>query len=249
MAQAFRGARVVMLGEVHDNPAHHALQARIVADLNPSALVFEMIEPAQARSISPDMRSDANALGDALEWEARGWPDFDMYHTIFTAAPDADIFGGALPRETVRAAVSDGAAQVFGAASSLFGLDDPLDTDEQSTREALQQTAHCNALPENLLPGMVDAQRLRDAALAQAVVNALQQGTPGPIVVIAGNGHVREDWGIANALRHYLEITGETAKIATLGQFEGAAPEAPSLTHWVVTEAIQRDEDPCDAFR
>lgn len=243
----FREADVVMLGEVHDNALHHAVQARIVAAIEPSAIVFEMIEPAQARAVTDDIRADAVKLEAVLEWEARGWPDFAMYYPIFAAAPEAGIFGGALPRGEVRDAVTEGAAAVFGSAAPLFGLDQPLDAEQQAAREALQMAAHCDALPESVLPGMVEAQRLRDAALARAVVNAMGQGD-GPVVVIAGNGHVREDWGIPAALRHYLAETGETARIVTLAQFESAAPEAPKVTRWLVTEAAKRD-DPCASFR
>jgi uncharacterized iron-regulated protein len=244
----FRGADIVLLGEVHDNALHHAVQARVVAGLEPSAVVFEMVEPGQARAITPDIRQDALKLETTLSWDARGWPDFAMYFPIFAAAKDAGFFGGALPRDEVRKAVSDGAAPVFGGAAPLFGLDRPLDEAQQSDREALQLAAHCDALPEDILPGMVEAQRLRDAALARAVVNAMQQDEEGPVVVIAGNGHVREDWGIPQALRIYLEATGTPATIVTLGQYELAAPEAPKVTHWVVTDAAEREE-PCAAFR
>ena len=244
----FRGADVVMLGEVHDNALHHAVQARIVAALQPSAIVFEMITPGQARAVTEDIRADVLKLQSALEWEARGWPNFAMYYPIFAAAPREGIFGGAVPREDVRDAVSEGAAAILGGAAPLFGLDQPLDDQQQAAREALQMAAHCDALPEEMLPGMVEAQRLRDAALARAVVNALSQGGDGPVVVIAGNGHVREDWGEPSALRHYLDATGETAEIVTFGQFEEAAPEAPQVTRWLVTEAAKRD-DPCATFR
>ena len=40
-------ARIVILGEIHDDPAHHANQARAVSALHPRALVFEMLTPAQ----------------------------------------------------------------------------------------------------------------------------------------------------------------------------------------------------------
>lgn len=244
----FRDADIVFLGEVHDNPAHHALQARVVSSLGPSALVFEMVEPGQARAITQDIRSSAIKLEAALAWDARGWPDFAMYFPIFAAAEKAGLFGGALPRDDVRRAVSDGAASVFGAAAPLFGLDQPLKAAQQADREALQMAAHCDALPEEMLAGMVEAQRLRDAALARAVINAMQQGGQGPVVVIAGNGHVREDWGIPQALRVYLDASGETANILSLGQYEETPPDTPNVTHWVVTEAAMR-EDPCNAFR
>jgi len=207
-----------------------------------------MIEPRHALDITPDIRFDAIALANHLEWEARGWPDFAMYYPIFSSAPKAAVFGGALPRETVRLAVEDGAAATFGDSATLFGLADPLPSAEQETRETQQQEAHCNALPPEILPGMVEAQRLRDAALAQAVVNALAQDFDGPVVVIAGNGHVREDWGVPVALRNYFDQSNRSHTIATLAQYEGTAPENPPVDHWVVTKAAERG-DPCAAFR
>ena len=42
---------------------------------------------------------------------------------------------------------------------------------EQAAREAEQMAAHCDALPEDILPGFVEAQRLRDAALAEDVLS------------------------------------------------------------------------------
>ena len=243
-----RDADVVFLGEVHDNAEHHIQQARVIAALQPSAIVFEMIEPGQARTITPAQRKDAVALEAHLAWEDRGWPDFSMYFPLFYMSQHAAIFGGAMPRDEVRRAVSEGGAAIFGDAAALFGLDQPLPEGEQERRNALQQAAHCNALPEDILPGMVEAQRLRDAALARAVVNALAQKGDGPVVVIAGNGHVREDWGVPEALRHYAGATGESLTIATLAQYEVEAPETPPVTHWVVTPAAERG-DPCEAFK
>jgi uncharacterized iron-regulated protein len=101
LSAPFRDAQIVILGEVHDNPMHHANQARIVYDLQPHALVFEMFGPDKARGLTPDIRDNAIALEAALDWQDSGWPDFAMYYPIFSSAPDAAIFGGALPRETV----------------------------------------------------------------------------------------------------------------------------------------------------
>ncbi len=239
------------MGEIHDNPIHHANQARIVADLKPDALVFEMIEPATARTIGKDDRANAVALEAALGWADSGWPDFAMYFPIFAAAPDAAIFGGAAPREDVRRAVSEGAAAVFGAGASLFGLDRPLPVPQLQTRLKLQQTAHCNALPEDVLPGMVEAQRLRDAAIAKAALAAFEHArsasdTP-QVVVITGNGHAREDWGAPAILRGYFEDEPDI-EIAALGQFEVEDSPDKAFTSRVITEAAERD-DPCAVFQ
>ena len=235
-------ADVVILGEVHDNPAHHVNQATAVAALRPKALVFEMFGPEAALKALPEIRRDADRLAGALGWEAGGWPDFAFYHPIFVAAPDAPVFGGALPRGEVRRAVEDGAAEVLGSSAALFGLDMPLDPDEQAVREAGQMRAHCDALPEHILPGMVEAQRLRDAALSRAVVAAMAE-TGGPVAVITGNGHARTDWGMPRMLARALP----GATVYSLGQFE--APPDGDAPHdgWIVTAPAERD-DPCAAF-
>ncbi len=236
-------ADVVILGEVHDNPAHHVNQALAVAALRPNALVFEMFGPKAALAVTPEVRGIAERLADTLDWEASGWPDFAMYHPIFLAAPDAVVFGGDIPREEVRRAVTEGAAAVLGGSAPLFGLDQSLDPEEQELREAGQMTAHCDALPEDILPGMVEAQRLRDAGLARAVLAAIAE-TGGPVVVITGNGHARQDWGLPRMLAR--AAPGLT--VLSLAQFEGPPEDEPPYDLWLVTAPAPRD-DPCAVFR
>lgn len=234
-------ADIVILGEVHDNHQHHRNQARAVAALRPSALVFEMLTPDQAARTPAD-RSDADALSTAYDWPTSGWPDFAMYHPIFAAAPQARIYGGDLPPGAAQRAVSAGAAPVFGPEAGRYGLADALAPADQAAREAEQRAAHCNALPENLLAGMVQAQRLRDAALARAVLKALDE-TGGPIAVITGTGHARVDRGVPAVLAR----VAPTAKVIAIGQVEGRADAAEPYDLWIVTEPIPRD-DPCAAF-
>lgn len=235
-------ADVVILGEVHDNPAHHANQAQTIAAMSPAAVVFEMLDVQQAKRVTPLLRADEAALGAALDWAQSGWPDFAMYYPIFTAS-DAQIYGGALPKDQVRAAIGDGAAPVFGADAARFGLSVPLPEDQQNNREALQMSAHCDALPEEMLPGMVEAQRLRDAGLARAIVQAWTE-TGGPVAVITGNGHARMDWGIPAA----LAVAAPELSVLSLGQLEAAPDGDVPYDLWLVTKPAPR-EDPCAAFR
>ncbi|WP_425091731.1 ChaN family lipoprotein [Tropicimonas sp. S265A] len=241
-------ADVVILGELHDNPIHHENQARAVAAIMPKALVFEMLTPDQAAAATPEARSDAARLEAALRWSDGGWPAFSMYWPIFAAAPDAAVLGAALPRDLVRQSVMDGAVAVFeqtGNDPAQFGLDQPLPEAEQTAREEMQQEAHCNALPPQMLPGMVDAQRLRDAAFANAVARAVETyGTP--VVLITGNGHARRDWGVPV----YLSAVAPELSTYVLGQFEDApdADYAEQFDAWIVSAPAER-EDPCAVFR
>ncbi|WP_435530867.1 ChaN family lipoprotein [Pseudogemmobacter humi] len=234
-------ADVWFLGEVHDNAAHHLGQARAVAALAPKALVFEMVGPEPGDLPAFD---DAAALADALNW-GEGWPDFALYHPIFLAAPDARIYGAEVPRERARRAFSEGAAAVFGPEAGRYGLDTPLAPGDQAARVEEQFAAHCGAMPREMMTGMVEAQRLRDASLAEAAARAYAE-TGGPVAVITGNGHARRDHG-APAL---LAGAAPELRILTLGQIErgGEAPEAPPYDLWLLTEPAPR-EDPCAGLK
>ncbi len=240
-------AEIIIFGEVHDNPFHHENQADAVAALAPGALVFEMLTPDLAARATAENRQNPRDLDKALAWDARGWPEFSMYFPIFAAAPEAVIIGGGLPREKVRRAAIEGAAKVFGEEAAAFGLDRDYDEDVQLMLEAEQQAAHCNALPAEMLPGMVEAQRLRDAALARAAINALDDIRAGagssPVVVITGNGHARGDFGVPSL----LAILPDAPLVYSIGQFEGAPSESPKFDFWIVTDSIERP-DPCEAF-
>lgn len=239
----FDGADVVFLGELHDNPAHHLRQAELVSELAPTALVFEMLTQAQADLVSPELVADEAALEAALGWNDSGWPDFSMYYPIFAAAPEAAYFGAAVPRDVARAAMAEGLHTGFRGEAEAFGLTTPLPEEQQARREALQLAAHCDAMPEEMLPIMVDIQRLRDAELAYSAVQALE-AHGGPVVVITGNGHARMDWGAPV----YLMAAAPALRIAALGQ--GEDDGAPSGLFDVVESAPPAERgDPCTAFR
>jgi len=235
-------ADVTVLGEVHDNPAHHLGQAQAIRAIDPAAVVFEMLTPAQAARVTPDLLGDEAALEAALVWHASGWPDFALYYPVFAVLDDARVFGAALDRGDVRRAVGEGAAAIFGGEAARYGLTEVLPQAEQAEREAAQFAAHCEAMPIEMMGGMVEAQRLRDAALARAVVQARSE-TSGPVVVIAGNGHARRDWGLL------VPLARAAPGLTTLSvAFVEAAQDADApFDLWIVTAPAER-EDPCKAF-
>lgn len=237
-------ADIVILGEVHDNAVHHANQARAIAALRPVALVWEMLTEAQAHAM-PDDRSDAAVVAQVLGWEGTGWPDFALYHPLILAAPQARHLGAAVPRAEARRAFAEGAAGVFGAQAEQFDLTRALPAVEQAAREAEQYEAHCQALPLDMMQGMVEAQRLRDAALARSALEALRD-TGGPVVIITGNGHARSDWGVPSVLAR----AAPGATVLSVGQIEaGTGQEGPQPWDlWLVTDPQPRP-DPCEAFR
>jgi len=233
------GWDVYILGEVHDNPAHHAHQADLTAQIAPRALVFEMLTAEQALRLTPQNRTNEDTLARLLDWQASGWPDFSYYFPIFEAAPDAAIYGGAFTGD-LRGVVRENRPPE-SVLTQLFALDAALPPHEQAAREAFQDGSHCFAMPKHLLPGMVLAQRVRDAGLAYRTLAALDD-TQGPVVLVTGNGHARTDWGVPALLRH----ARPELRVWSLGQSEDGRISGPFDA--VRDAAAPEREDPCAAF-
>ena len=237
-------AQVIFVGEVHDNPLHHDAQAALVANWQPTALVFEMLDVTEAEIVMKERAAGRfDGLSDTLAWDNSGWPDFAMYGQIMQAAPEAVIYGAEVGRGTLMPVIENGAAAEFGVQAAMFGLDAALPDDQLAARLTLQSEAHCDALPEEMLPGFVEAQRFRDAKLADTALSALV-AHGAPVVVITGNGHARIDWG-APAL---IALASPDTEVFSIAILEG--PPEPDLPTdaWIVTDPFDRP-DPCLAFQ
>jgi len=241
LVERMRGAQVVILGEVHDNPAHHRVQAAAVAALAPRAVVWEMLTAEVTAKLTPQIIADPAALAEVTDWNTSGWPPLEMYLPVFQAAPEAAQVGALVPRIAARAVMDTGAVAAFGADAALYGLADPLPAAEQAAREVDQMENHCNALPEKILPMMVEIQRLRDAVLARAALRALEQ-TGGPVVLITGNGHARADRGVPV----YLRRAAPGVAVFALGQSE--AGQVSGQFDAVVDGPATERPDPCAGF-
>ncbi|UWQ49167.1 ChaN family lipoprotein [Leisingera caerulea] len=242
-AEMLRGADVAILGEVHDNAVHHQRQAALLAALQPKAVVWEMITAEQAAELDPEVLADAKHVAQALDWAQSGWPEFSLYAPVFAAAKGARQYGALVPRAEAARALEQGAAAYFGAeAAARFGLDRPLLAAEQAAREGDQLASHCNAMPAEMLPVLVDIQRLRDASLAAAADRALAE-TGGPVAVITGNGHARTDRGLAV----YLVKARPKARIRSLGQSEDG--QISGTFDLVLDAPAAERPDPCLAFQ
>lgn len=244
MISALRGADIVIPGETHDNPAHHRWQAKLAAELAPRTIAFEMIPEAREADANA-AQAEGRDIGEAIDWAGSGWPDWAMYRQIIDAAPGALITGGGRDRETIRLAAAEGAAAAFGPGAARFGLDSPLAPDVLASMLAEQQSAHCGMMPEEMLPRMVEVQRLRDAAFAAAALRGVEEaGTPA--FLITGSGHARNDRGAPA----YLHEAAPGLKVISVGLIEaGTPPERATLYDFAIFTAAQSREDPCAAFR
>jgi len=258
--RAIAEADHVAVGEIHDNPDHHLVQAAIVeaivADGRKPTLVFEMIperlNPALQDFLASGSR-DSDALGTVLEWNKRGWPDWSIYGPIADAAlrHDLPMIAGDLDRDRIRAVGRKGKGALDPARIARYGLDRPLEPRSQTALKKILFDGHCGLLPEAALSPMVTVQRARDGALGDAMASAAVDNRDGT-VLIAGAGHVRKDWGAPSVLAR-LTPQAKILSIALVEVSEQAdriddyeLGNADSLPYdFVIFTPRSKREDPC----
>src|ERR1700690_1575480 len=224
-------ARFKLLGEVHDNPLHHSLRAQVVSAIGATgarpAVVMEQFDlgsddaliAAQARGTDAEQLADTGKLNRG-DW---GWP---LHRPIVDAALAARMpirAGNLSDRELMRIARAGLQSAPDAAWRPRFDAT-PWGEREAAGLRAEIGESHCNALPDAVVPTLVLAQRVRDAAMAQALVDA---ATGDGAILIAGNGHVRNDLGVPR----YLQapgMPGDRTSTLSVGWIEVSAEEGRS---------------------
>jgi uncharacterized iron-regulated protein len=190
---AFGEARIAYVGEKHDNPDHHRLEAELIAarlKAKPgSAVVFEMLDEAQApklAALAPD--DDFDAIRAKLEWPAKGW-DLAVYGPLFQQAlREGRLVAGNIGKARI--------GQLYGGGEDLL-KDDPrfatVATASPAVRAHLLDSiyeAHCRMQARESLRPMLAIQLAKDASMAEALRREA------PAMLVAGGEHVRGDSGV-----------------------------------------------------
>ncbi len=251
-------AKLVLLGERHDNPDHHRLQGVVISELVKAgrrpAVVLEMLEVEQQPLIdayAADPAATAAGFGKALAWEKTSWPPFSEYQPVFEAAfaGKLPVFAGNLAQADAKALVKQGVSALPAARAQALRLEQPFPEPLEQDLLAELRASHCGHLPEKYLAPMALAQRARDAQLAQVLARV---GAKDGAVLIAGAGHARLDRGVP----YYLKLEAPDSSVVSLAfrevQRDQSEPSAHDASEgpfdyvWFTPRAS--DEDPCAAF-
>jgi uncharacterized iron-regulated protein len=257
LEQGLTRARYVLLGEVHDNAHNHRLHRDLLAALvrggRHPAIAMEQFDrehqPALQR-VQDQPAPTPESLKTAGHFNAQGW-NWSYYEPIVRLALDhrLPIVAANLSRADAFRVSAEGAAPVLGAATvGALHLDDPLPDAARQRLEQVIDEGHCGEAPRNILPGMVAAQRARDAIMAQALQ------AHAPAVLIAGNGHVRRDFGVPHYLAQYPE--GDDVRAVAFIEVDEARRQptdyvtsgAPEYDYIVFTPRTARP-DPCKTLQ
>lgn len=242
-----RGADIVLLGETHDNAAHHATQRRLLeslADRKP-ALVMEQFDLEQQASLDAILRNNGTRQEKLAALKALmkpGW-EWNGYEGLLNTALDRGlpVLAANISREALREISRNGVDALGKGASVQLGLDTGWSPAQQASLRQEVAAAHCGMLPEAAVSAMTEAQRVRDAIMADRLLSA-----PGSAVAILGRGHVRQDLAVPT----YLKRRAPQKTVLAVALAEGeAAPDAPQPYDYVIpSQAVSRAVDPCAAF-
>ncbi|HLX28158.1 MAG TPA: ChaN family lipoprotein [Casimicrobiaceae bacterium] len=252
-------ARYRLLGEIHDDPAHHAIRGRLLeaiagAGVHPAVVMEQFdLDHDDALRVAQQSGATAEQIAEAGALDRKGW-QWPLHEPIIGAALAAKlpVRAGNLSRS----ALFEPEATLAANASLRARFDSARWTAGQARKLRHDIVVdHCGQLPENIVPRLVLAQRLRDAAMAQALVD---DATPDGAILIAGNGHVRRDLGVpvdldagaggAAAIVSVGFVEVESAKRATPAFARTLAKRYAAFDYIWLTAPIARP-DRCAVFR
>lgn len=247
------GATHVLLGETHDNPVHHANQLTLLDALTRAgkkpALMMEQFDVEHQDAIDNARRAlkqdatltgeerrkflheAADAIATAGKLNRTGWK-WPQYQPLVETAVNLNlpVIAANLSRTAARDVFRQGLAAAPVTADETFWRDTWNAAREAEVR-ATMKAGHCGQLPESMAPGMVNAQRARDAVMAKALAAHATRGT----VFIAGRGHVRRDVGVPL----YLLRNAPNERMVVVGLVEVAADKTKPEDYAELQSAIE----------
>lgn len=210
VAARVRAHRVVMVGEQHDQAAHHEAQRRIIEMVagggNGVVVGLEMLTWDKQEALDRFNRGeiDVAGLADAVDWKKAWGFDYGLYAPLFATgqASGARFVALNAPRALVRAVREKGVDSLDAADRDRVPELDLGDALHRAWFEGIFASSG-HAMKPTYLDGFYRAQVLWDEAMADRAVRAVKDGAR-QLVVIAGAGHVALGRGVPQRIERRL---------------------------------------------
>lgn len=235
--------QVLLLGEVHDNAAQHALRLQALAALlargDRPALLLEPFDrerqPAIDRALQADTSGPLDARVDAVidaSGKVAGW-DWALYRPYLRLALQQGL-------PIVAANVSRAESRrIIALGLGPTGWQPEVPEDIARAQAAAIERSHCGQVDAGLAVRLSQAQVARDQFMARMIGTFAARG----VVLLAGNGHVRKDIGVPRWLSPALRERSHV-----VGYLEPDDDDVGAYDE-VVRTAAQPREDPCAQMR
>ena len=239
---------IVLFGEVHDNAAQHRLRLGVIESMLRAgarpALLFEQfdrerqgeIDRVRAALPAPDVEALIAAGSGAASSKPSGW-DWPLYRPLIALALEHDlpIVAANVSRADTRRILAEGL--------EARGFEPTVAPDITAAQATAIEQSHCGMVDAAQARRMTSAQVARDQFMARLVETHASRGA----VLIAGNGHVRNDLGVPRWLTPATRALTET--IGMLEADAGQRPDDTGAYDRVILTARQPRPDPCASMR
>jgi len=205
LALEMRQYDYLLLGENHSNPDHHRLQAKLIHDLanagQKPSVVMEMLAISSWKD-QPRNWPELAPLQQMASQRNVGW-EWDIYTPILEAVVQhkLDLFAGNIASKALHAGLMSKENKVDAHSIQAVHKEYRIDTTALKTLERNIVESHCGHANAELIQFMTTAQLRRDHIMTSSL---LEQDKP--VVLIAGAGHVRNDYAISAQLLHKYRI-------------------------------------------
>lgn len=237
LLQKLRESDYVLLGEQHDNALHHRRRAELLKALGAGAPV---VAEHLTRGLAVQPGADLLPRLEAAGFEPKGWR-WPLHEPLFAAAaaPGHTLLGGNAPRKLARDVARRGEVALPAELAAVTARA-PLEEAGRAALDADLVQGHCGMLAGERLVGMRWAQRARDAAMWLSLQAAAAEARPA--VLLAGNGHVRLDYGVPQLARQ----AQPGARLVSVGFVDaGRAVQGAPYSYVWLTPAPAGRGDPC----
>jgi uncharacterized iron-regulated protein len=199
------GVDYILIGEQHDNPLHHQVQARLIralAGLHPT-VGLEMVAVDQNPALERFNRGEIGVddLPAALDWKNTWRFDFALYRPVFEALAEEKIsaYGLNVPQSTLDTLRRKGMAGLTHKERKL--LPDPVIFPPQVQRDELAKVFRIHEAmrrtkqtptgdDKTAFERFILVQSIWDTGMADQAVR-LRKAHGKPVIILAGAGHVR----------------------------------------------------------
>lgn len=209
-------ADFALLGETHDNAAHHEIQRRLldhmIAGGKRPALVMEPIDVEWQPDIDRARKAGAAPADIARAGRVTpGW-EWPLYEPLVALALEnaLPIVAANLPRARMRQIATLGYEALGRGEFERLALDRTGSDERRAATRRLLVAGHCGE--ERGIDAMIEMQHARDAVMADRI---LATGDGGAVAIV-GRGHARADLGVPL----YLRARAPAKRLVSVGLVE-----------------------------
>ena len=210
-----KNSRVIFIGEVHDQYAHHVMQYEIIRRLYKEkrklVIGLEMFQRPFQRYLDQYINGDIGE-GEFLkktEYFKRWGYNYNLYRDIlhFARANRIPVIALNLRKELIKKVSGEGIDSLTE--EEYAEIPGDIDMTNREYSESMKEVfSHHSSSQNKGFENFFQAQILWDETMAHAISEAMEKYPDMQMVVLAGNGHLRYSWGIPDRVRRLTNESG-----------------------------------------